>query len=82
MYIVSAIAVVMALILDLRLRLALAVAGICGLIYLGLIVLIFLPTNRALGLDPGGADAAKLDSQLVKKLVRRWGQRSSQLRGS
>jgi Domain of unknown function (DUF1772) len=73
LYTVATIAVVVAVVTGLRMRLGLAVAGVCGLVHLSLILLIFLPTNLKLGLDPGGPGASSLDPQIVKMLVRRWG---------
>ena len=73
LYIVATLAVVVAVVTGLRMRLALAVAGVCGLIHLAMIVLVFIPTNLKLGLNPGGPGASSLDPQTVKKLVRRWG---------
>ena len=73
LYTVASIAVVVAVVTGLRMRLALAVAGVCGLIHLTMILMIFLPTNLKLGLDPGGPGASSLDPQTVKMLVRRWG---------
>lgn len=73
LYTVSSIAVLLAALRAVTPRLALAVAGICGLVHLSVNLLIFLPTNRRLGLDPGGPGAANLDPQLVKTLVRKWG---------
>lgn len=73
LYTFATIAVVVAVVTGLRMRLGLGVAGVCGLIHLALNLLIFLPTNLKLGLDPGGAGASSLDPQVVKMLVRRWG---------
>ncbi len=73
LYTFATIAVVVAVVTGLRMRLGLGVAGFCGLIHLALNLLIFLPTNLKLGLDPGGPGASSLDPQMVKMLVRRWG---------
>ena len=73
LYTFATIAVVVAAVMGMRTLPALAVAGVCGLIHLALILLIFLPTNLKLGLDPGGPGASSLDPQTVKTLVRRWG---------
>lgn len=73
LYTVASIALVLAVVTGLRMRLALVVAGVCALIHLALNLLIFLPTNLKLGLDPGGPGASSLDPQTVKMLMRRWG---------
>ncbi len=73
LYTFATIAVIVAVATGLRTRPALGIAGICGLIHLALNLLIFLPTNVKLGFDPGGPGASKLDPQMVKMLVRRWG---------
>jgi lysylphosphatidylglycerol synthetase-like protein (DUF2156 family) len=73
LYTFATIALVVAVVTALRMRLALAVAGVCALIHLALNLLIFLPTNRKLGFDPGGPGASSLDPQMVKMLIRRWG---------
>jgi hypothetical protein len=72
LYTFATIAVVVAVVTGLRMRLSLAVAGVCGLIHLALNLLIFLPTNLKLGLDPGGPGVSSLDPQMVKMLARRW----------
>lgn len=73
LYTIATIALVVAVVAAPRTRPALAVAGVCALIHLALNLLIFLPTNRKLGFDPGGPGASSLDPQLVKMLIRRWG---------
>lgn len=73
LYIVAAVAVVVAVVTGVRMQLALAVAGVCGLIHLTMIVLIFLPTNMKLGLEPEAKSPSSLDPAVVKRLVRRWG---------
>ena len=73
LYTFATIALVVAVVTALRMRLALAVAGICALMHLALNLLIFLPTNRKLGFDPGGPGASSLDPRMVKMLIRRWG---------
>jgi hypothetical protein len=73
LYTFATIAVVIAVVTGLRVRVGLAVAGVCGLVHLALNLLIFLPTNLKLGLDPGGPGASSLDPQMVQMLVRRWG---------
>jgi hypothetical protein len=73
LYTFATIALVVAVLTGLRMRLGLVVAGVCGLIHLALNLLIFLPTNLKLGLDPGGPGASSLDPQMLKMLVRRWG---------
>src|SRR5579872_627886 len=73
LFIVAVIVVLVASVTGLRTRLALAVAGVCGLIHMAIIVLVFLPTNRKLGFLPGRPGASNLDSQVVKMLVQRWG---------
>jgi len=73
LYTFATIALVVAVVTALRMRLALAIAGVCALIHLALNLLIFLPTNRKLGFDPGGPGASNLDPQMVKMLIRRWG---------
>ncbi len=73
LYTFATIAVIVAVVTGLRMRLGLGIAGVCGLIHLALNLLIFLPTNLKLGLDPGGPGASSLDPQVVKMLVRRWG---------
>ena len=73
LYVVAGIALAVAIAAGLQMRLALAIAAVCGLIHLTMIVLIFFPTNMKLGLDPGAEDPASLDPQTVKMLVRRWG---------
>ena len=77
LYIVAVIALVVAIAQGTQMRLALAIAAVCGLIHLTMIVLIFVPMNLKLGLDPnlkrGGPGAASLDPQTMKTLVRRWG---------
>ena len=71
--VVAVIALVVAIAAGLRMRLALAIAAVCGVIHLTMIVLIFVPTNEELGFHPGGQGAASLDPQTVKALVRWWG---------
>jgi hypothetical protein len=72
-YTVSTIAVVLAIVTYSSARLALLVAGICGLIHMAMVLLIFRPTNVQLGLNPGGPGASNLAPQEVQKLMRRWG---------
>jgi hypothetical protein len=72
LYTFATIAVVVAVVTGVRMRLGLGVAGVCGLIHLALNLLIFLPTNLKLGLDPGGPGASSLDPLVVKMLVRQW----------
>ncbi len=74
LYLFASVAIVLAIALGLRMWLALAVAGVCGLIHMAMVTLVFLPINLKLGLDPGGPGASSLDPQTVKTLVRRWGQ--------
>jgi hypothetical protein len=73
LYTFATIGLVVAVVTTLRMRLAFAVAGVCALMHLALNLLIFLPTNRKLGFDPGGPGASSLDPQMVKMLIRRWG---------
>jgi hypothetical protein len=73
LYTFATIALIVAIVTGLRMHLDLAVAGVCGLIHLALNLLIFLPTNLKLGLDPGGPGISSLDPQMVKILFRRWG---------
>ena len=72
LYTASFIAVILAVVAGLRTHLALALSGVCGLIHLTLIVLIFLPTNRKLGFY-GGPGVANLDPPVAKTLILRWG---------
>jgi hypothetical protein len=73
LYTFASIALVVAVVTAPRMRLALEVAGVCALIHLAMNLLIFIPTNRKLGFDPGGPGASSLDPQMVKMLIRRWG---------
>jgi len=73
LYTFATIAVVVAVVTGLRMRLGLGVAGVCGLIHMALNLLIFLPTNLKLGLDPGGPGASSLEPRMVRMLARRWG---------
>ena len=73
LYTFATLAVIAAVVTGLRMRLGLVVAGVCGLIHLALNLLIFLPTNLKLGLDPGGPGVSSLEPQMVRMLVRRWG---------
>ena len=71
LYTVAPIAVIVAVVAGLQVHLALAMAGVCGLIHLAMVVLIFLPTNVKLGFYSG--EPASLDPQVVTTLVQRWG---------
>ena len=71
LYLMSSIAVILALVAGLQAHIAMAVAGVCGLTHLAMVVLIFLPTNVKLGFYSG--EPASLDPQAVTKLVLRWG---------
>jgi len=71
LYVTAPIAVIVAAVAGLRIHLALAIAGVCGLIHMAMIFVIFLPTNVKLGFYSG--EPASLDPQLVTTLVRRWG---------
>ena len=72
LYTVAITALIIAFVAGMQMHLALALAGICGLIHLAMIVLIFAPTNTKLGFY-GGPGAASLDPRLAKTLIRRWG---------
>jgi hypothetical protein len=72
LYTFATIAVLVAVLTGLRMRLGLGVAGVCGLIHLALNLIIFLPTNLKLGLDPGGPGLSTLDPPMVRMLARRW----------
>ena len=56
-----------ALVLGLRGRRALALTGLCGILHLALILLFFIPTNRALGFLPGSAADPSTLGQLIQK---------------
>lgn len=73
LYTLSFIGIGLALALGLRMWVALAVAGLCGIIHMIVVMLIFLPINLKLGFDPGGPGASNLDPQTVERLVRKWG---------
>jgi Domain of unknown function (DUF1772) len=73
LYTVSSVALIGAVVAGLRARPALAVAGFLGLLHMVMVLLLFVPINVKLGLDPGGPGASSLDPQMVTALVRRWG---------
>jgi hypothetical protein len=72
LYLVSLIAVILAVVAGLRTNFALALAGACGLTHLTMIILIFAPTNTKLGFY-GGPGIASLDPHVAKTLLLRWG---------
>ena len=72
LYLMAFGAVIVAAMRGLRMDLALALAGLCGVIHLAMIVAIFAPTNVKLGFY-GGPGVASLDPQAAKALVLRWG---------
>lgn len=71
LYTLAPIALVVAVVTGLQAHIALAIAGACGLIHLGMIILIFLPLNVKLGFYSG--EPTTLDPQTLTALVRRWG---------
>jgi hypothetical protein len=71
LYFMSSIAVIVAVLAGLSAHVAMAAAGVCGLIHLAMIILIFLPTNVKLGFYSG--EPASLEPEVVTKLVLRWG---------
>jgi hypothetical protein len=71
LYLVSAIAGIVAVLAGLQMHLAMAIAAVCGLIHLAMIVVIFMPTNVKLGFYSGAP--ATLDPHVVTMLVGRWG---------
>ena len=71
LYTLSVIAVIVSVVAGLQTHLALALAGVCGLVHLAMIMLIFMPTNVRLGFYSG--EPASLDPQFVIALVRQWG---------
>lgn len=73
LYTISSVALIVAVCTGLRARPAMAVAGFFGLLHMGMVLLIFVPINVKLGLDPGGPGASSLDPQAVTTLVRHWG---------
>ena len=75
-YTVSSVAAIAAVVTGLQTHLALAVAGLCGLIHLAMIILIFAPTNQKLGFY-GGPGVASLDPRVARNLILRWGRWNS-----
>lgn len=51
---------------------ALFVSLICGILYVALIFLFFLPTNRKLGFLPPEDGARPVEPELIVRLTRRW----------
>jgi hypothetical protein len=72
LYTMAFLAIIVAAVAGVQTHLALAVAGVCGLIHLAMIVLIFSPTNVKLGFY-GGPGAASLDPQVARGLIFWWG---------
>ena len=73
LYTVSSVALIVAIVAGLRVRPALAVAAVCGLLHMTMVLLVMVPINVKLGLDPGGPGESSLAPEVVEKLVRRWG---------
>ena len=71
LYFIAPVAVILAVVVGLRMHLALAIAGVCGLIHMAMIIAVFLPINVKLGFYSGAP--ASPDPQVVTTLVRRWG---------
>jgi hypothetical protein len=71
LYVMSFIAPIVALLAGLQAHAAMAIAGLCGLIHLAMVVLIFLPTNVKLGFYSG--KPASVDPQVIARLLSQWG---------